>query len=66
MPHQRQVQGVDRVFAGRGVLHSSRLISRATQSHLSRLIALPVYQSMTIRNWNTTTRLLEMMAALRP
>jgi len=55
-------EGVDQVFAGRGVLYSSRLISRATQSHLSRLISLPVYQSMTIRNWNTTTRLLEMMA----
>jgi len=59
-------EGVDQVFAGRGVLYSSRLISRATQSRLSRLIGLPVYQSMTIRNWNTTTRLLDMMAALRP
>jgi len=59
-------EGVDQVFAGRGVLYSSRLISRATQSHLSRLMTLPVYQSMTIRNWNTTTRLLEMMSALRP
>jgi uncharacterized protein (DUF1697 family) len=58
-------EGVDQVFAGRGVLYSSRLISRATQSHLSRLISLPVYQSMTVRNWNTTTRLLDMMAALR-
>jgi uncharacterized protein (DUF1697 family) len=25
------------------------------------MITLPVYQSMTIRNWNTTTKLLGMM-----
>ncbi len=54
-------EGVDRIWAGAGVLYSARLISGAAQSHLNRLISLPVYQSMTIRNWNTTTRLLRMM-----
>jgi len=54
-------EGVDRVWTGKGVLYTSRLISRAAQSHLTRLIGLPVYQSMTIRNWNTTTKLLRMM-----
>jgi uncharacterized protein (DUF1697 family) len=55
--------GVDRVFAGRGVLYHSRLIKRAAQSHLSRLVSMPVYKRMTIRNWNTTTRLLGLMEA---
>jgi uncharacterized protein (DUF1697 family) len=54
-------QGVDEVHGGRGVLYSSRLISRAAQSHLSKVVSLPIYQSMTIRNWNTTTTLLRMM-----
>lgn len=54
-------EGVDRAFPGKGVLYFSRLISRATQSHLTRIVALPVYQSMTIRNWNTTTKLLAML-----
>ena len=54
-------EAVDRVWTGKGVLYTSRLISRAAQSHLTRLIGLPVYQRMTIRNWNTTTRLLKMM-----
>jgi uncharacterized protein (DUF1697 family) len=54
-------EGVDQAFAGNGVLYFSRLISRASQSHLARIISMPVYQSMTIRNWNTTTRLLNMM-----
>jgi uncharacterized protein (DUF1697 family) len=36
-------------------------MSRATQSHLSRIVGTPAYQSMTIRNWNTTTRVLSLM-----
>jgi uncharacterized protein (DUF1697 family) len=43
------------------VLYSSRLIIRAAQSHLSKVVSLPIYQSMTIRNWKTTTTLLRMM-----
>lgn len=53
--------GVDRVSAGAGVLYCSRLISRAAESHLNRIAAKPVYQQMTIRNWNTTGKLLELM-----
>lgn len=56
--------GVDRVCAGDGVLYFSRLISKAVQSQLSRLVGTPVYQNMTIRNWNTTTRLLELMDSM--
>jgi len=57
-------EGVDQAFAGKGVLYFSGLISRAAQSHLARIITMPVYQSMTIRNWNTTTKLLNMMEAM--
>jgi uncharacterized protein (DUF1697 family) len=52
---------VDEIFAGRGVLYFSRLKSRATSSRLNRVASLPIYQSVTLRNWNTTTRLLRMM-----
>lgn len=54
-------EGVDEVYAGRGVLYCSRLRSRATQSRINRIPSLPIYQSMTLRNWNTTTKLLQMM-----
>jgi uncharacterized protein (DUF1697 family) len=57
--------GVDRIFAGDGVLYCSRLISKASQSHLSRIAAKPAYQNMTIRNWNTTGKLLELMERIR-
>lgn len=53
--------GVDRAYAGDGVLYFSRLISRATQSRLSRIVSQPIYKSMTIRNWNTTTKLAQLM-----
>ena len=54
-------EGVDEAHAGSGVLYFSRLISKAAQSQLARIVSLPIYQQMTIRNWNTTTKLLRMM-----
>ena len=54
-------EGVDQAYMGKYVLYFSRLVSRATQSHLNKIILLPMYQNMTIRNWNTTTRLLAIM-----
>jgi len=55
--------GVDEVRAGAGVLYFSRLISKATQSRLPRVASMPIYKSMTIRNWRTTTTLLQMLTA---
>jgi uncharacterized protein (DUF1697 family) len=59
-------EGVDRAFAGEGVLYMERLRSRATQSRLNRIASVPAYQFMTIRNWNTTTKLLGLMEPERP
>ena len=56
--------GVDEAHAGPGVLYFSRLISKASQSRLSKIVSSPIYKSVTIRNWNTTTKLLQMMDAL--
>jgi len=54
-------EGVDQAYEGKYVLYFSRLTSRASQSRLSKIISLPMYQNMTIRNWNTTTKLLALM-----
>jgi uncharacterized protein (DUF1697 family) len=53
---------VDEARPGAGVLYFSRLISKASQSQLSRIVSLPIYKSMTIRNWRTTTTLLQLMS----
>ena len=54
---------VDTADAGTGVLYFSRLIAKATQSRMNRIISSPIYPSVTIRNWNTTTKLLSLMDA---
>ena len=46
-----------------GLIYSQRLSAKRTQSRLSRVMATPAYKSMTIRNWNTTTKLLAMLRA---
>jgi uncharacterized protein (DUF1697 family) len=56
-------EGVDRVIAGDGVLYASRLAARASASRLPRIISMPVYPHLTIRNWNTTFNLLELLDA---
>jgi len=56
-------EGIDEAWRGNGVLYFSRLAEKASGSRLSRVVALPEYQEMTIRNWRTTTKLLEVMAS---
>lgn len=56
---------VDEVFAGPGVLYYTRLVRKASRSRMSRITGLPVYQRMTIRNWNTVTRLLELLGGAK-
>jgi uncharacterized protein (DUF1697 family) len=53
--------GVDEAHPGPGVLYFSRLTSQASQSRLNTIVGTPVYRSMTIRNWNTTTKLARML-----
>src|SRR5258708_10088080 len=53
-------EGVDRVWPGLGVIYSQRLSSLRTKSRLGKIVATSAYQSMTIRNWNTTTTLLDL------
>jgi uncharacterized protein (DUF1697 family) len=61
MAHVPTNPAVDRAHAGTGVLYFSRLTSKATQSRLSKIVSSPIYPSVTIRNWNTTTKLLTML-----
>ena len=54
-------EGVDKVWPGRGVIYSQRLSSQRTRSRLSKIVGTPAYKSMTIRSWQTTTKLLKML-----
>jgi uncharacterized protein (DUF1697 family) len=57
--------GVDDVRPGPHVLYFSRLAAKATHSRMSKIVSSPIYPSVTIRNWNTTTRLLALMGSPR-
>jgi len=57
-------EGVDKVWPGEAVVYSQRLSALRTKSRLSKIIASPLYKSMTIRSWNTTTKLLEILGKI--
>jgi uncharacterized protein (DUF1697 family) len=61
MPAFDPREGVDQVWTGNGVIYSQRLSSQRTKSRLNKIMGTPLYKSMTIRNWNTTTKLLEIL-----
>lgn len=57
-------ESVDKVWPGDGVVYSQRLSALRTKSRLSRIVGTAAYQFMTIRNWNTTTKLLTLLQQL--
>ncbi len=54
-------EGVDKAYQGDKAVYFSRLISKAAQSRLTKVNTLAIYQNITVRNWNTTVRLLGLM-----
>lgn len=52
---------VDKAWEQNEVVYYQRVSALRTKSRLNRIMASPVYKSTTIRNWNTTTRLLELI-----
>jgi uncharacterized protein (DUF1697 family) len=56
-------KGVDKIWPGNGVVYSQRLSAERTKSRLNRIVGTPAYRSMTIRSWNTTAKLMELLDA---
>lgn len=54
-------EGVDSVALGPGAIYFSRVAAQASKTRITRLMSMPVFRQMTVRNWGTTTRLLEML-----
>lgn len=63
MPLFKPREGVDKVWAGDGVIYSQRLSAERTKSRLNVIVGTPLYKSMTIRSWNTTVKLLSLLEA---
>src|SRR5690349_6535495 len=56
-------EGVDKVWQGDLAIYSQRLSAQRTKSRLSKIMSSSLYKQMTIRNWATTLKLLELMTA---
>lgn len=55
---------VDRAWVGSAAIYyrlPSLASSNATKSYLNKITQKPLYQQVTMRNWNTTTKLLAML-----
>lgn len=60
-PYLSEREGVDSAALGEGVLYFRRLIAQLTKTHLNKIIGTPIYKDITIRNWNTSSKLLALM-----
>ncbi|MEO6015366.1 MAG: DUF1697 domain-containing protein [Devosia sp.] len=56
-------EGADEVWPGKGVIYHQRLTAKRTQTRLNKMMADPIYKSMTIRSWQTTLKLMDMLDA---
>lgn len=52
---------VDEAWESNGVVYYQRVGALRTKSRLSKIIAKPEYKSITIRSWNTTVKLLNLL-----
>lgn len=52
---------VDKVWPGKNVVYFQRLGAQRTKSRLGKIISKPIYKSLTIRSWNTTTKILNLL-----
>jgi uncharacterized protein (DUF1697 family) len=64
MPVFSPKEGVDQVWPGDGLIYSQRLSAQRTKSRLNRIMSSPLYESMTIRSWQTTIALMDLVKAL--
>lgn len=66
MPFFKPHEGVDKIWPGDGMIYSQRLSAQRTKSRLNKIMTAPEYKLMTIRNWRTTTKLLELSNEIIP
>jgi uncharacterized protein (DUF1697 family) len=64
MPAFSPKEGVDAVWPGDGLIYSQRLSAQRTKSRLNRVMSSPLYKSMTIRSWQTTSALMDLVRAV--
>jgi uncharacterized protein (DUF1697 family) len=54
-------EGVDTIYKGKKALYFMYLIEKRTKSRISKIVESKIYSKLTIRNWNTTEKLYELI-----
>jgi uncharacterized protein (DUF1697 family) len=54
-------EGVDWIHKGKNAVYTTRLTEQMGKSRFTKIIQTPMYQNITIRNWNTGRKLFELM-----
>jgi uncharacterized protein (DUF1697 family) len=50
---------VERIEAGTGVIYASIVVAKFSRSVTSKMIGKPIYKRMTVRNYNTSNKLMD-------
>lgn len=59
----RLADGIEAVIPGQGVFYAWRLTEQASKTRQHNVLSSPIYKLMSIRNWNTTTKLLALASS---
>ncbi|MDR1901016.1 MAG: DUF1697 domain-containing protein [Treponema sp.] len=62
--HFSTKDGVDTVYKGKNAVYFRRVKEHYRKSYFSKIAGSPIYQNITIRNWNTTKKLYELTAEI--
>jgi uncharacterized protein (DUF1697 family) len=54
-------EGSDEIYEGKKVFYLKRLIKNLTGSYFTKIMKTPMWKNVTVRNWNTTKKLYELM-----
>ena len=54
-------EGVDELWPGERAVYISRVIADLSKSAFSKITQSPIYQQITVRNWNTTEKVYALM-----
>ncbi|MDR0368926.1 MAG: hypothetical protein LBH82_07310, partial [Bacteroidales bacterium] len=54
-------ENTDEVYEGNKVLYFKRLKEEITKTYLARIAGTPLYKYVTLRNWNTTEKIFNLM-----
>ncbi|MDR0374400.1 MAG: DUF1697 domain-containing protein [Treponema sp.] len=60
----RARESVDEAYEGNKVIYFRRLKEKIAKTYLTKIIGTPIYKYMTLRNWNTTEKLFNLMKGI--